>query len=539
MPDVRTRLDEALAHLDRDAPGPAIEALLAAWRSVRAAEIAEVLADVSRAAGQPFAAPPQIKAWHPALIERIRAHDAVGLSVLLDAFVARAETNRVAVVSSCLDELTWAPDDPRLTLPLLHLVDLPAGSSAWNKVHTRAFALLDAAGDPRAIAPLEAAAKRAAEPSDATSPAMKASLARAAKTATKLRQRSPEGVPSCPADAAKSIAALRERLQRPIATAVAAVSHSDEQQLLEAIWRDPTDDAARQVYADWLLERGDPRGEIINLQLTDTPAAKKKGERLAKTHRRALLGPLAKAVVASSAEFARGFLVACHTDVRRKAEADVIFGRPEWATVERLHFGSYAGLSAHMRALVEARGVSEAALAALATIELPRLEILAFSANASRGAGDSLAGGEPAGGLAGLATAKLPRLRVLEVGIAAREYRDGAFRDRDVSDFGWLLAAPYFEQLEELRIPLRVPLDGLSAAVLRTWLAVLEEHPRLRRLAGGNSQTEIIATKQDGRVTLAMRFPHHARDLASPPPWMMREIDQIRAALGDLEVAIT
>lgn len=35
----------------------------------------------------------------------------------------------------------------------------------------------------------------------------------------------------------------------------------------------PEDDEARRVYADWLLERGDPRGELINvqLQLSDDP----------------------------------------------------------------------------------------------------------------------------------------------------------------------------------------------------------------------------------------------------------------------------
>jgi uncharacterized protein (TIGR02996 family) len=38
-------------------------------------------------------------------------------------------------------------------------------------------------------------------------------------------------------------------------------------ELLAKIHADPTDDRARLVYADWLLERGDPRGEFIALQL--------------------------------------------------------------------------------------------------------------------------------------------------------------------------------------------------------------------------------------------------------------------------------
>lgn len=36
--------------------------------------------------------------------------------------------------------------------------------------------------------------------------------------------------------------------------------------MLRAIHDHPADDAPRRVYADWLLERGDPRGELIHLQ---------------------------------------------------------------------------------------------------------------------------------------------------------------------------------------------------------------------------------------------------------------------------------
>lgn len=38
-------------------------------------------------------------------------------------------------------------------------------------------------------------------------------------------------------------------------------------EMLEAIWAAPADDEPRLVYADWLLERGDPRGELIQVQI--------------------------------------------------------------------------------------------------------------------------------------------------------------------------------------------------------------------------------------------------------------------------------
>ena len=43
-------------------------------------------------------------------------------------------------------------------------------------------------------------------------------------------------------------------------------------ELLAQIYANPDDDALRAVYADALLERGDPRGELITLQLERTRA---------------------------------------------------------------------------------------------------------------------------------------------------------------------------------------------------------------------------------------------------------------------------
>jgi uncharacterized protein (TIGR02996 family) len=39
-----------------------------------------------------------------------------------------------------------------------------------------------------------------------------------------------------------------------------------EQSFWQAIMEDPADDVSRLVYADWLEERGDPRGEFIRVQ---------------------------------------------------------------------------------------------------------------------------------------------------------------------------------------------------------------------------------------------------------------------------------
>jgi uncharacterized protein (TIGR02996 family) len=39
-----------------------------------------------------------------------------------------------------------------------------------------------------------------------------------------------------------------------------------EDEFLEAIRQNPDDDTPRLVYADWLEERDDPRGEFIRIQ---------------------------------------------------------------------------------------------------------------------------------------------------------------------------------------------------------------------------------------------------------------------------------
>jgi uncharacterized protein (TIGR02996 family) len=82
--------------------------------------------------------------------------------------------------------------------------------------------------------------------------------------------------------------------------------------LLEAVIVSPDDDGARAVYADWLLQRGDERGELISLQLKRAGGRGVKGsaaleKALLLKHRAAWLGPLNGAVALASLKFERGF----------------------------------------------------------------------------------------------------------------------------------------------------------------------------------------------------------------------------------------
>jgi len=62
-------------------------------------------------------------------------------------------------------------------------------------------------------------------------------------------------------------------------------------ELEQAIVANPDDTSARSVYADWLQSQGDPRGELIALQLAGKESD---AEALIAKHTAALLGPLAQ-----------------------------------------------------------------------------------------------------------------------------------------------------------------------------------------------------------------------------------------------------
>lgn len=80
-----------------------------------------------------------------------------------------------------------------------------------------------------------------------------------------------------------------------------------EDDLLAAIYRAPEDDGPRLVYADWLIERGSPRGEFISSQIARGGGEESANERsLLKRHRASWLGPDLSTVL-SQVVFERGF----------------------------------------------------------------------------------------------------------------------------------------------------------------------------------------------------------------------------------------
>lgn len=92
-------------------------------------------------------------------------------------------------------------------------------------------------------------------------------------------------------------------------------SDASEQALLAAIIANPEDDELRLVYADALERRGDPRGELIQLQCRlgngtagDVPAANARVVELLRLHAASWLAPLLEIAPHAGFDFERGFV---------------------------------------------------------------------------------------------------------------------------------------------------------------------------------------------------------------------------------------
>lgn len=111
-------------------------------------------------------------------------------------------------------------------------------------------------------------------------------------------------------------------------------------ELLAAIYAEPRLDEHRRVYADWLSERGDPRGEFILLQLIEhdgraTKLSRERARSLIRSHAKAWLGPLDEVLERKSVVFDRGFptRAVCKPGLRKPNRH---FTDPMWATFEHL-----------------------------------------------------------------------------------------------------------------------------------------------------------------------------------------------------------
>lgn len=180
----------------------------------------------------------------------------------------------------------------------------------------------------------------------------------------------------------------------PVTTAPSPPT-SREAALLAAVYADPDDDAARLVYADLLLERSDPRGELIALQYRRAEGRSSLQDRdreraLLDAHAEAWLGALARVVDRAPrggpprATFERGFAERLTLGGPRWLHE--VHEDPAWATLRALDLApSWAPADTlalvtqpALRGLRELGGVTDAVLSRLADEPPPKLARIAL-----------------------------------------------------------------------------------------------------------------------------------------------------------------
>lgn len=267
-----------------------LHSLLEAWRHSRS----EVIADELDAVSDRLAAEDRPRHSHELLTSPWTDAE---LGLLLAALPPVGHP----LLPACLDRFWSHPVDPRLTTALHRLVlqTLPRSDDLpfWN----RALALIAWVGDVRAADWLGAILGEVDGPAIAT----RQLVLRANELIVQFGR-----LPRLPA---------RRCTTRLVVT-----------------FAPPSDPLAREVHADWLLERGDVRGELILLQRLDSPRLdqRRRTNELIRDYGRALLGRLSAALKPQGLRFDGGVVVAGQLSGYRALPA--LIGAVEWRTVEEL-----------------------------------------------------------------------------------------------------------------------------------------------------------------------------------------------------------
>lgn len=138
--------------------------------------------------------------------------------------------------------------------------------------------------------------------------------------------------------------AVEAALEASLATELAPLRSSfvNRESLLAEVYARPHDDAPRMVLADFLLERGDPYGEFITLQLARGRhgEASPREQALLKRHGKEWLGNLATVLrfnkSYSDTEFTRGFLAVADFIFKVEKKILIVLRDEMWSTVEKL-----------------------------------------------------------------------------------------------------------------------------------------------------------------------------------------------------------
>ncbi|GEM_PF-1109053 len=521
MGDVTKHLERAYADIQRNDDEAALAALLEAWRERRVPRIADLVDRVSAritSSRGPIAAK-TVKERTAKWIATAKKKDPADVGRLL----ATPWPGRWQDGNEVLAPLLRFPDDPRIALVFAKLVD-ETPYDTWTS-HEFYRPLLRALGkilDLRTLPILEADLER--EKSSYWQKSTRPMVAAAVKA---LKAAFPDGPPALSSEEEAALAKIEGLFAGQVKSERSAAK--TEADLLRAIYESPDDDDPRAVYADWLTERGDPRGEFITLQLARhrgeaTDAMKKRESALLRKHGKAWAGELDRVLHPHWRVFERGFLAEGSIELEGRPETPpAILSSPAWATFHTIdlwflgdqHELAHAIVSlSSMRWVRALRGVRERTAFALAR-QAPRprlveMEILYdhYLEEHERDARKELAD----------ATNAFPSLRRLTIATASVEKLEPFLSGRLVRQLEWL-------GIDETGHPI----GELARAVERHGLAVSELRARNVLRARPDWPFWTLVARRDDKGRFSRIFATNERDRRLPPA---RYLDQALERLG-------
>ena len=230
----------------------ALRQLLTVWRKVPAVDLAETIDETSRAIRtrqEPLGGKPgreRAERWE-ALAKKKKPED---LELLFEDLITNAAADSAVRIRRIAAD---HPRDPRVARWLASVcADRPFTSKNSGPFWTMVAETLVEIADPRSLTQLLA---------------WYIGGNKIEKAKKKITEKYPKGPPLLPEDEAKQLSEIRSRLRAWAPPSTPKKVLADGAALLQAIYEAPDDVSKRLVYADWLTEQGDPRGEFIQLQV--------------------------------------------------------------------------------------------------------------------------------------------------------------------------------------------------------------------------------------------------------------------------------
>jgi uncharacterized protein (TIGR02996 family) len=331
-------LASALAAVRTARFAEALGPLLEAWRAQPSAKLAEVIASVS---GRAAVAAPSLRGKTAAALEAwTKLGECAGLAELPALLASLADAPSKQAIARLAYVARWMPD-PRVDDMIVALLEtVPYRATSTQPFWTRLFSLAEQITDPRQLARIE----------NATADGVAVTMAQWLRVRIGRLHETLAPTLGGPHDEP----AILDELAALLGPRKHTARTQNLEAILQAVHDAPDDDGPRLVYADALLERGDPRGELIALQLAPAQGndreQRKREKELLDAHGKQWLGELAPVVMAGY-RFERGFLAECRVENRHLDRVRKVVGKRAWSTVRTIAGSAAIALHPVMRSL--------------------------------------------------------------------------------------------------------------------------------------------------------------------------------------------